>query len=53
MNFITKELFTKNKNITSKLNWKLFTKVLAPSEEAWVCLDKESNAEKCNCFNLE
>jgi hypothetical protein len=31
------------KNITTKLNWKLFTKVIKkPSEEAWVWIDRVS-----------
>ncbi len=35
--FITEDLFTKYTNITTKLIWKLFTKVIKrPSEEAWV-----------------
>ncbi len=40
-------------NITTKLNWKLFTKVIRSSEEAWVWIDRESNEEKHKCFNLE
>ncbi len=34
--FVTEDWFTKHTNITTKLNWKLFTKVIkSPSEEAW------------------
>ncbi len=40
---ITEDGFTKYTNITTKLNWKLFTKVnKKPSEEAWVWIDKVS-----------
>jgi hypothetical protein len=46
-------LLLKNTNITTKLNWKLFTKVIEPSEEAWVCLVREANAAKRKRFNLE
>ncbi len=42
MEFITEDSFTKYTNITTKLNWKLFTKVIKrPSKEAWV-LDRQS-----------
>ncbi len=35
--FITEDYFAKQTNITIKLKWKLFTKVIKePSEEAWV-----------------
>ncbi len=35
--FITEDLFTKNANITTKLKWKLFTKVIKrPSDVVWV-----------------
>ncbi len=51
--FITKKLFTNNTNITTKLNRKLFTKVIGASKEAWVCIDRESNTEKHKHFNLE
>jgi len=49
--FITEELFTRYTHITTKLYRKLFTK--EPSEEAWVCIDRESNVEKHKHFNLE
>ncbi len=35
--FITEDSFSKYTNITTKLNWELFTKVIKkPSKEAWV-----------------
>ena len=45
-------MFTKNTNITTKLNRNLFTKVISTKQEVWVCLDRESNAEKHKHFNL-
>jgi hypothetical protein len=34
---IIEDLFTKHTNISTKLKWQLFTKVITrPSEEAWV-----------------
>jgi hypothetical protein len=39
--FIAEDGFPKYANITSKLKWKLFTKVIRePSEEAWVQTDR-------------
>jgi len=32
--FITGQLFTKNTNITTKLNWKLFTKVISDKQRS-------------------
>ncbi len=44
MKFIIEDIFPKHANITTKLKWKLFTKVIKrPSKEAWISLDKESN----------
>jgi len=41
--FITEDGFSKYTNITTKLSWKLFTKVIQkPSEEAWVWIDRVS-----------
>ncbi len=48
--FITEELVTRKTNITIKLNWKLFTKVICTKQKAWVCIDRESLKQ---CFNLE
>ncbi len=45
--FITEDWFTKHTNITTKLKWKLFTKVIkSPSEEAWVWIDSVSNVKR-------
>ncbi len=42
--FITEVLFTKYTNITTKLKWKSFTKVIKrPSKETWVGIDRLSN----------
>jgi hypothetical protein len=40
--FITKGLFARYTNITTKLLWKLFTKVINNNEEAWVCIDRQN-----------
>ncbi len=41
---ITEDYFSKHTNITTKLKWKLFTKVIrVPSGEAWHLLDRKSN----------
>jgi hypothetical protein len=41
INFITEDRFSKYTDITTKLNWKLFTKeIKRPSKEAWVWIDK-------------
>jgi len=51
----TQDEFTRYINITTTLNWKLFTKVTnSPSEEAWV-LDRQKVClkEKRNRFNLD
>ncbi len=42
--FITKDYFTEHTNITTKLKQNIFTKVIkAPTKEAWVWIDRESN----------
>ncbi len=46
---IAKELFTRYTNVTTKLNWKLFTKVIGTKRS----IHRESNEEKRKCFNLE
>ncbi len=33
-------------NITTKLNWKLFTKVIKTNKEIWVLIDRGPNEEK-------
>ncbi len=41
--FITEDYFTEHMNITTKLKWKLFTKVIKiPSEESLGWIDRES-----------
>ncbi len=52
--FITEELFTKNTDITTTLNWKLYTNVIsAKQRKLGFASDRESNAEKHERFNLE
>ncbi len=42
--FIPKYYFPKPTNITTKLKWKLFTKVIRePSRETWGLVDRKSN----------
>jgi len=42
--FNTEHYFTEHTNITTKLKWKLFTKVMKmPGKEAWVWIGRESN----------
>jgi len=42
--FITEDYVPKHTNITTKLKWKLFTKVIGePTKESWVSLDREPN----------
>jgi hypothetical protein len=41
---LSMKIIFQNINKTTKLKWKLLTKVIRePSEEAWVLLDKKSN----------
>ncbi len=40
--FITEDWFTKYTNITTKLNWKLFTKVIKRQSEGILGLDRQS-----------
>ncbi len=43
MKFINEDYFTEHTNITTKLKWNLFTKVIRESsEEAWGYLDRKS-----------
>ncbi len=52
--FITKELFTKNANITTKLNWKLLTKVINAKQRGLRLLQTESLTQRSmSTFNLE
>jgi hypothetical protein len=52
--FITKELFTKNTNITFKLNWKLFTEVISAKQRSLGWLQTESLTKgSASTFNLE
>jgi hypothetical protein len=38
MELMMEDYFPKHTNITTKLKWKLFTKVIRePSKDAWVC----------------
>ncbi len=42
--FTSEESFTEHTNNTTKLKWKLFTKVIEmPSAEAWIWIDRETN----------
>jgi hypothetical protein len=43
---MTKELFTKNTNITTKLNWKLFTKVIRAKQRSLGLLETESPMQR-------
>jgi hypothetical protein len=40
--FITEDRYTKYTNITTKLNWKLFTKVIKRQSEGSLGLDRQS-----------
>ncbi len=41
---MAEDYFTEHTNITTKLKWKLFTKVdKTPSKDIWVWIDRESN----------
>ncbi len=52
--FITKDLFAKNKNITGRLNWKLFTKVISTEQRSLGWLQTESLMQRSvSAFNLE
>ncbi len=54
IDFIPEELFTKNTNITSQLNWTLYTKVIKTKRRSLgLFRQRESNKEKCKHFNLE
>jgi hypothetical protein len=44
--FMTIELFTKNTNITTKLNWKLFTKVIRAKQRSLGLLETESSMQR-------
>jgi hypothetical protein len=50
--FTAEESFTKYTNITTKLNWKLFTKVNG-TKQGSLGLDRQMNVEKRTRFNLE
>ncbi len=52
--FTTKELFTKNTNITAKLKRKLFTKVISAKQRSLGLLQTESLMQRsASAFNLE
>jgi hypothetical protein len=50
--FINKESLMKYTNITTKLNWKLFTKLIM-TKQGSLGLDRQTNAEKRKQINLE